>query len=437
MPDLPDPFELLGLQPEPAPAGHADPAPVEAPSAGPSGAASEGQSEGQSEAQSEPPSAAPARPGAVTFSPDVIPVAQFDPSSLPATDTRDRRRGRRRIVLIAVLIVVLLLAAGGFWVRSQLDPGSPGEAVSFTIPKGSTSTDVARSLESQGIITNATVFGWYLRFNGGGSVQAGEYDGLHLHSSMSSVVSVLEKGPAPPRTVSFLVREGLWVSETRALILQSFPTIDPAALDQVMASTHPTLQPKGSTNLEGFLFPAKYEVAQTDVGNPQRIIDQMITAFDRVSASEGLPDASTKLAGAAGKVTVTPYQALIVASLIESEAKVAEDRPKIARVIYNRMARGEMLGIDASVLYALQQRKTSLTNSDLRVDSPYNTRLRNGLPPTPINSPGQDSIHAALNPASGDWLYYVLTDTDGHHYFTSSASDFQRAVNDAKARGIF
>jgi len=401
VPNIPDPFELLGLDPDGEPAQ------------------------------------AVQDTGPVTFSPDAIPVTQFDPSSVPGSGDSGGNRGRRRL-LVGVLVLVLLFCVGaGFWIRSQLDPGSPGEEVSFSIPKGATSSDVGRSLEEAGIITNATVFGWYLKVNGGGSFQAGDYDGLHLHSSMGAVVTVLEKGPAPPRTVSFLVREGLWVDETRALILESFPTIDPATLDQVMSSTHPSLQPNGSTNLEGFLFPAKYEIAQSDVGNAQKIIDQLIAAFDRVSAAEGLPDAPAKLAGAAGKLTVTPYQALIVASLIESEAKVAEDRPKIARVIYNRMARGEMLGIDASVLYALQKRKTSLTNTDLRVDSPYNTRLKNGLPPTPINSPGQDSIHAALNPAAGDWIYYVLTDTEGRHYFTNSASDFQRAVNDAKARGIF
>jgi len=333
--------------------------------------------------------------------------------------------------------MAIMVIGAGIWVRGQLDPGSPGDPIAFTISKGATTSDISRSLEQEGIITNATVFGWYLKISGDGAFQAGEYEGLRRNSSMSSVVSVLEKGPAPPRTVSFLVREGLWVAETRALILESFPTIDPAVLTGVMNATHPALQPSGSTNLEGFLFPAKYEVEQADVGDAQKIIDQMISAFDRVSADEGLPEATARLAGKVGTRTITPYQALIVASLIESEAKIPEDRAKIARVIYNRMARGEMLGIDASVLYALQKRKTSLTNSDLKVDSPYNTRLKNGLPPTPINSPGQDSIHAALNPAEGDWIYYVLTDTDGHHYFTNSAADFQRAVNDAKARGVF
>jgi UPF0755 protein len=162
-----------------------------------------------------------------------------------------------------------------------------------------------------------------------------------------------------------------------------------------------------------------------------------VAAFDSVSNQAGLPDATAKLQGVAGSRQITPYQALIVASLVEAEAKVPEDRAKIARVIYNRMAQGMTLGIDATVLYAIGERTDSLTNSQLQTDSPYNTRLKAGLPPTPINSPGQASIEAALNPAEGDWLYYVLTDTEGHHYFTDSYSDFQRAVKDAQDRGVF
>ena len=276
-----------------------------------------------------------------------------------------------------------------------------------------------------------------MKWKGGDPFQAGKYEGLRVNSPMGEVVDILKAGPPPPTTVSFLVREGLWVSEFKKLALEKFPTMDPAALDAAMSNTHPSLQPAGSTNIEGFLFPATYEIAQQDVGNAQKLIDQMVAAFDRVSQAEGLPDATAKLKGVAGTKSISPYEALIVASLVESEAKVDEDRAKIARVIYNRLARGETLGIDASVLYAIQQRKTNLTNTDLKVDSPYNTRLKKGLPPAPINSPGQESINAALNPAPGDWLFYVLTDKDGRHYFTNNLTDFNRAVADAKARGVF
>ncbi len=191
------------------------------------------------------------------------------------------------------------------------------------------------------------MFEWYLRVKGGGPFQAGNYDGLRENSSMGDVKEVLEAGPVPPKPVSFLVREGLWLSETRKLILETFPTMDPAALDAALAATHPPIQPEGSTNLEGFLFPATYEVPEGAVGNAQALVDQMLAAFERASAETGLPDATNLLSGEVGKESITPYEALIVASLVESEAKVPEDRAKIARVIYNRLAQGMTLGIDA------------------------------------------------------------------------------------------
>ena len=392
MPDQPDPFELFDIEPEPD-AGGAD--------AGQAGGAG----------------------------------AEYVEVSVGSTRGGGRRWGLVLLGLLAVL--VLVVGAGAFWVKNQIDPGNPGEEVALTIPTGSTTSDIASLLAEKDIITNATVFEWYLKTKDTKSFQAGNYDGLRRHSAMGDVIDVLDAGPVPPKDVTFLLREGLWASEARKLILGTFQGIDPAALDAALADTHPVLQPEGTTDLDGFLFPATYEVPEAQLADAQALVAQMVAAFGRVADEVGLPDATARLQGVAGRRAVTPYEALTVASLVESEAKVPEDRAKIARVIYNRLADGQPLGIDATVLFALQERKGTLTQSDLRVDSPYNTRVRAGLPPTPINSPGQASMEAAMNPAEGDWLYYVLTDTDGHHYFTDSYSDFQRAVRDAQDRGVF
>lgn len=428
MTDQPDPFELFGLT-----SNEATPSTPAAPSSPTTPAAS-------TVSTNEPDPTAPAVPSPSTADRGGGGADDEFVAVRGGGGGRSRGgRGRRLMVFLGIPLVVLalLVGAGAVWVQGKIDPGLPGEEVAFTIPKGATTSQIIDLLAQKQIISSSTVFSWYLKWKGGDPFQAGDYRGLRTNMAMGDVIDVLKAGPPPPETIKFTVREGLWVSEVRQLILDKFPQMTPDAVDAALRNTHPKLQPAGSSNIEGFLFPATYEVAQADVGNAQKLIDQMVAAFDRVSAATGLPDASTKLAGVAGRKVITPYEALIVASLVESEAKVDDDRAKIARVIYNRLARGESLGIDASVLYAIGQRKSNLTDRDLRTDSPYNTRLKNGLPPTPINSPGQKSIEAALNPAPGDWLFYVLTDKDGHHYFTSSASDFNRAVADAKARGVF
>src|SRR5206468_1473655 len=126
------------------------------------------------------------------------------------------------------------------------------------------------------------------------------------------------------------------------------------------------------------------------------------------------------------KAGVSPYDAVIVASLIEREAKIDEDRGMIARVIYNRLEKNMKLGVDATVDYALGVHTPNLTNADLAIDSPYNTRKFPGLPPTPIAAPGRKALTAAVSPNPGPWLYYVLADADGRHAFATTDAEFEQ-----------
>src|SRR5262249_2853405 len=158
-------------------------------------------------------------------------------------------------------------------------------------------------------------------------------------------------------------------------------------------------EPAGSNNLEGLLFPATYQVLLRDRANPTKLVQQMVNAFDQQADSIGLSSGAQQLG-------ISPYQVLTVASMVEEEAKLPGDRGKVARVIYNRLANGTSLGIDATVEYALQLRTASLTQSQLETDSPYNTRAHTGLPPTPIGAPGRASLIAALHPTPGDWTYF-------------------------------
>jgi UPF0755 protein len=188
--------------------------------------------------------------------------------------------------------------------------------------------------------------------------------------------------------------------------------------------------PAGTPNLEGFLFPATYELY---AGEPAaRLVSRQLTAFE-----ENFGEAQIRAAKALG---LTSYQLLIVASMVEREAQIPGDRAKIAAVIYNRLHAGMPLGIDATIYYAVEQRQHiatyagELTESQLHIDSPYNTRLHTGLPPTPISNPGLASIEAAAHPAHVPYLYYVAgTDGCGEQVFSDTAAQFESDVAAYKA----
>jgi UPF0755 protein len=181
--------------------------------------------------------------------------------------------------------------------------------------------------------------------------------------------------------------------------------------------------PSGTPDLEGFLFPATYEMY---VGAPaSRLVSEQLVAFqERFGAGE---------VRRALALHLTPYQLLTVASMVEREAQTSRDRPLIAAVIYNRLRIGMPLGIDATLYYAIELEKgvatytRELTNAQLQINSPYNTRTHAGLPPTPISNPGLASIEAAAHPAHVPYLYYVLApDGCGEHLFSRTAAQFER-----------
>jgi UPF0755 protein len=343
---------------------------------------------------------------------------------------------RRRKVLVVVLgiFTVLTLIAGsiGVWAYRQLHPSSaPGEEVLIEVPSGSSTNAIADLLEKKGVIGSAVVFKLWLKLKSAGPFNAGGYN-LHKNEDADVVLAALRAGPLPPPAKRFTVPPGLTKREIADQVLRSIPALSIDKLRQAIAEGGVLSQVLPDiTDLEGLLFPDTYEIAQG--ADELAVVRVMVAQFDKVAAE-------VKLADASGTVGLDPYQVLIVASLIEEEAKVDEDRPKIARVIYNRLEQGIPLGVDATLCYLKEERPCVLRQSELAEPGPYNTRLVRGLPPTPIASPGRASLEAALNPAEGDWIFYVLDpdlDPKGtRHLFTNSAAEFEQAKARCKAANL-
>ena len=349
-------------------------------------------------------------------------------------EVRRESSGARRL-LVAVLAVLLVLGvvAGGaaLWVQRQLDPpGEPGEARQLVIPEGSTSDDIGKLLADEGIISSELVWSWYLRINGGGPFQAGTYE-LADNSAIADVIDTLDAGPAPIEERSFTVPEALTLTEIldRLADPEEGLGFDRAALQQLMDSGQIRWsgQPADQPSNEGILFPDTYRI-EADADEEavlRKLVGQLETVMNELD-----------VASAQERFNLTPYEVLIVASLIEEETKVDSERAQVARVIYNRLSQGIPLGIDATSRYEAELAGRDREDIDFESDSPYNTRRNAGLPPTPIAAPGRASIEAALNPADGPWIYYVLEDAEGNHFFTDSDREFLAAKARCRDAGL-
>ena len=320
------------------------------------------------------------------------------------------------------LVVLLLIVGGAAWFANALFQPFAGDgegSVRVRIPEGATLGDIADQLEREGVIDSASFFELRARLAGrSGDLRPGSYD-LRQDMPYVAVLDELEEG-VPPNVVQVTIPEGRSRSEVAPLV-RRLP-------GNYMRATrrHPALDPRdyrapSGATLEGFLFPATYELKK---GQPvKRLVREQLEAFKRNFDKVDMSYARRR--------NLTPFDVLTVASLVEREATVASERPLIASVIYNRLRDGIRLDIDATTRFVTGNWEEPLKVSELQNPDPYNTRVHYGLPPGPIGSPGAASIKAAARPAQTDYIFYVVAVCgNGKHKFAESNAEFLRYVDE-------
>jgi UPF0755 protein len=334
----------------------------------------------------------------------------------------------KRLILLIIVLGILAVAALGTWAYSDLrKPVSHSKAGQYIeIPKGSSPSAIVKKLAAEGVIKHEWPLKLYLKSTGAGSsLKAGEYD-FPSPISPLSVLAKLQQGERRLNRLTVIEGWTRWdIARAMAQIPELKLTSDTQALDLMNnVSLISDLDPE-ARNLEGYLFPDTYEFSPETT--PAQLIEMMVKRFRSVWK----PDWTER----ARSLNFTPRQIVTTASIIETEAKLDEERPLVASVIYNRLRRDIPLAVDSSVIYASKlegkwRYDGKVYLSDIQRRSPYNTRIYAGLPPGPVASPGESSLKAALNPVTSDFLYYVRNPArdDGAHNFYSNGAEFETGV---------
>lgn len=336
-------------------------------------------------------------------------------SDFTPQDTTAQRAARRFRNVFAVVLSFAILIGGGWFVYSKANStiyswrtandylGAGAEEVSVTIPKGATITQIGGLLVDAKVIKTVSAFKAAAAAEPrSAGIQAGSYKLKTQLPAASAIAMLLDPRNLLRKRVT--IPEGLRLTQQLAVIAKGTGLTEDA-LKKVLATPKTLGFPEfAGTNPEGILFPDTYEVA--DVPDATTVLKAMVERFDSVTAELNFEEK-------AAAVGLTPYQALIIASIIEEEVFRAEDRPKVARVILNRLKIGMPLQLDSTVLYALGKTgKVKVSIAETKTASPYNTYMNKGLPPGPIAAPGLKALEAAVNPASGNWLYWVTVNLD-------------------------
>ncbi|MFI0421973.1 endolytic transglycosylase MltG [Spongiactinospora sp. 9N601] len=344
---------------------------------------------------------------------------------------RGRRRGRRRrrrrnrggflAPMLAVIILLGIIGGGGYygyqWLNDVMVPDDfvgkgTGEIV-VEVRQGASAAEIADLLEKQGIVASARAFTNAADAAGkSGSLQPGEYK---MRKRMAAAEAVTLLDPSKRLLAKITIREGLRVSQ----ILDELSKRTKIPVEEFEAAAKTLELPRAAKGkLEGYAFPATYEI--TPKTTPTEILSAMVDRYGAAAEQAGMQEAAKEL-------RLTQHQLLTIASIVQAESGRASDMPKVAKVIYNRLAQKMPLQMDSTTMYGLNKYGIAASNADLKSKSPYNTYQINGLPPGPISNPGDHAIQAALNPADGDWLYFVTTDPkQGITKFTTNYDEFLR-----------
>jgi UPF0755 protein len=338
------------------------------------------------------------------------------------------KRGTRRLLLAIVLILLAIPTAFSIWLYRELHTPLPHSRANdyIEIPRKSSPEAIVNKLQSEGVLRRTWPLLWYIRLTRSAKlIKAGEY---RFPSPITplGVLRKLEEGEQ--RLSRFTVIEG-WTRWDIADSLSHVAELGLRDQNEALALMNDTseihdLDPS-ATNLEGYLFPATYSYP-TETKAPA-VVAGMVKRFRQEWTAERAERARV--------LRMTPREIVTIASLIETEAKLKDERPLIASVIYNRLAKKMALGIDSTIIYASKlagkwRNDGKVYLSDVNRRSPYNTRIFSGLPPGPVGNPGESSLDAALNPAKSDYLYYVREPSrnDGAHNFYNNSADFEKGV---------
>jgi UPF0755 protein len=344
-------------------------------------------------------------------------------------------RSRRGLVLAMVMFLVIVVVVGIFLAaplkrllgtNSSDYSGDGTGSVLVVVHEGDSASTIGATLTQAGVVRSVAIFTSAAALNPRSrDIQPGTYR-LHEHMEASLAVALMLK---PSSLVSYRVTipEGFTAAAIVARIAKDTP-ISSTALQAALANpTALGLPTWANGHVEGFLFPATYNVAPGETAT--QVLAAMVTRFDQAAVQD-------KLAAGAKSLGLSEYAVITLASIVQREGVLIPDYPKIAEVFINRLHDNMALQSDATEYYILGPHHGPLTAHDLANPSPYNTRIHKGLPPTPINSPGDAAIDAVIHHANGPLLYFVTIDKAGHTAFAVTLDRFNALVAESQANGV-